>query len=312
MASFFDDECAASGDDDDDEDDDASVGSAGSLRDFIVSTDDENEDEEEDEEEVTSRRDQKKRRRCKEESNSAAGAPSRAVARVGEDGAAFERRRKKIVADRERRARNKVAVTAGDVGALEKKGKKNKADRQRCRDLKTAQGFKNGGRALATRERFQRTRKDRKRKAVQRTLSNTDSFHIADIFQRYRQGEDLTAPDRADYEGSDEPLEWKWLSLIRNIWPGEPWPKTSSFSPAFHQPRLRRQRCALIYIMFAMVSRSWQRLLLLTTSTTCVCTKRQVVLFHIPTPFLPVPLTHNISQTKKKRRPRAHHKPGRI
>ena len=36
-------------------------------------------------------------------------------------------------------------------------------------------------------------------------MRNTDSFHIADIFQRCRQEEDLTAPDRADYEGSNEP-----------------------------------------------------------------------------------------------------------
>ena len=65
-------------------------------------------------------------------------AQSPAVARLGEDGAASERRRKKSVAERERRARNKAAVTAGDVGALEKKGKKNKGDRQRRKDLKTA------------------------------------------------------------------------------------------------------------------------------------------------------------------------------
>jgi len=42
-------------------------------------------------------------------------------------------------------------------------------------------------------------------------LRNTGSFHIADIFQRCRQEEDLTAPDRADYEGSNEPLEWKMV-----------------------------------------------------------------------------------------------------
>ena len=77
------------------------------------------------------------------------------MARAGEDGAASERRRKKSVAERERRARNKVAVSAGDVGALAKKGKKNEGDRQRRKDLKTAQGFKNGGRAPATREPFQ-------------------------------------------------------------------------------------------------------------------------------------------------------------
>ena len=55
-------------------------------------------------------------------------------------------------------------------------------------------------------------REDRKRKAVQRTSRNIDSLHIADIFQRYRQVEDLTAPDdRADNEASDEPREWKMV-----------------------------------------------------------------------------------------------------
>ena len=57
---------------------------------------------------------------------------------MGEGGAAFERRRKKNVADRERRARNKAAASAGDVGALEKEGKKNEGDRQRRKDVNTA------------------------------------------------------------------------------------------------------------------------------------------------------------------------------
>ena len=42
-------------------------------------------------------------------------------------------------------------------------------------------------------------------------MRNIDSFHIADIFQMYRQVEDLTATDRADYEASDEPREWKMV-----------------------------------------------------------------------------------------------------
>jgi len=117
-------------------------------------------------------------------------------------------------------------VTAGDMGALEKKRKKNEADRQRCRDVITAAC---AGDSAA----IEKHRKDRKRKAVQRTLSNTDSFHIADIFQRYRQGEDLTAPGRADYEGSDEPLEWKMVVTYSQYMAGRTLAKDEFFFDRF-------------------------------------------------------------------------------
>ena len=87
-------------------------------------------------------------RRCKE-SNSAAVAQSPAMARAGEDGAAFESCRKKNAADRERRARNTAAVSVGDVGALEKKGKKNEGDLQRRKDANTVASAGDPG-ALAT------------------------------------------------------------------------------------------------------------------------------------------------------------------
>ena len=119
-------------------------------------------------------------------------------------------------------------MSAGDVGALEKKGKKNEGDRQRRKDATTVASAGDPG-ALATH------REDRKRKAVQRTLRNIDSFHIGDIFQMYRQVEDLTATDRADYEASDEPREWKMVVTYSQYMACAPWPKTSSFSSAFHQ-----------------------------------------------------------------------------
>jgi len=149
---------------------------------------------------------------------------------------------------------------------------------------------------------------------VQRTLRTLILFTL----RTFSKGTDKQKTSRhriAQTTGSHEPLEWKMVVTYSQYMDGRGNPgqrRVRSFSTAFHQPRLRRQRCALNYVMFAMVSRSWQRLLLLTTSATCcVCTKRQVVLSTFRrTPFLPVPLRHNISNNKKG--VRAHHKPGRI
>jgi len=84
------------------------------------------------------------------------------VTRAGEDGAASERRRKKSVAERERCARNKAAVTAGDVGALEKKEKKNEGDRQRRKDLKTAAERRRPLRSGSPREEGEENEADRR------------------------------------------------------------------------------------------------------------------------------------------------------
>ena len=112
-----------------------------------------------------------KKRRPRKEGDSAAVAPSPAVARAGEDGAAFESSSKKNVADRERHARNTAAVSAGDVGALEKKGKKNEGDRQRRKDANTVASAGDPG-ALATH------REDRKRKVCRGRCGTSIPFTL--------------------------------------------------------------------------------------------------------------------------------------
>ena len=124
------------------------------------------------------------------------------------DSPAVEKQKNKNEADRRRRSDLKTAACAGDSAAIEKQKNKNEADRQREQEKRkhvTAAAAKGNATALEFH------RKDRKRKAVQRTSRNLDSVHVAGIFQRYRQGEDLTATDRADYEASDEPPEWKMV-----------------------------------------------------------------------------------------------------
>jgi len=196
-------------------------------------------------------------------------------------------------------ARRRRARATGEL-ALEKNGKL-EADRQWKRQKRKNVAAAEGDPvALATH------RKDPKQKALQRTSRNIDSLHIADIFQRYRQGEDLTATDRADYEASDEPREWKMVASSSQYMDGLTLAKSNyffdRFPPAVASVTVVCSQQSHVHdglsVAEAPASFDYKYHLRLHQKTSTVDT---------PTPFLPLPLAHNIS--KKNTGTRAHISP---